>query len=266
MMDYVILVLVGGPIGLFLLFMVFSEIRDNFLDSKERKKAQKEEYKELARLKELKEDLDKRSKEIEQKEEEIALEQKGIEKTREDFSKEWKKIKEARAQMYSDQKDLNEQVLALQVYQDELIAARDEVRLGKYEVKNIERKNIKNHPTLGTIGDDQSLWNINPLFFTPEQRAKYIEAFDKPITKRALSEPIFVRLAYLDKSNTPYAAYGYVNSIKFDSDEVHDYTTSLTSCNCPYHKKYGSICKHMMALAIKVGAVTVDVEEVLNRD
>ena len=108
-------------------------------------------------------------------------------------------------------------------------------------------------------------WNIESSFFLMSDANRYEKAFNSRITKRAVEEPIFFESIDVDKSVFPYTVSTISFSVKKDEDKVNRYYTTLTRCTCPFFLKNRVVCKHMMALAIKVEAVTVDVEEVLDR-
>lgn len=124
-----------------------------------------------------------------------------------------------------------------------------------------QSQSLESYPP-ADIGD---VWKINSLFFTAEDKKRYIEAVYGPVAKRAIKEPIFFENIEIFNKVTPYQAYASTNSIKINEGDVHMYYTCLTKCTCPYYVKNGRVCKHMMALAMKVGAITLDVKEILNR-
>lgn len=116
----------------------------------------------------------------------------------------------------------------------------------------------------------KDLWHINSLFFYDITAMEYKKAFKDVITKRAIEEHFVFEDLSFQRTNLPYQVSAFVISLK-DNGEQHKYITSLTGCNCTYFMtlpKYDNrakVCKHMMALALKVGAVRVDVYDVLNR-
>lgn len=103
---------------------------------------------------------------------------------------------------------------------------------------------------------------IDTRFFHSFQLGEYADALGGAIARRALEEDIRVDIRRVDVRSVPYALYATVSSFKYSG--VNEYKTSLISCTCPYNSKNDKVCKHMMALAIKSGAVSVDVSPLLN--
>ena len=145
------------------------------------------------------------------------------------------------------QEEFQEEYSEIEEFEEDYTIAED------YE-RSTEKKSSYDH------------WSIEPSFFLTRDAYQYKKAFNSRITKRAVEEPIFFKFIDVNKDVIPYTAKAFTCSVKSDQDSVHKYFTSLTKCDCPFFLKNRVVCKHMMALAIKVGAVTVDVEEVLNRE
>ena len=74
----------------------------------------------------------------------------------------------------------------------------------------------------------------------------------------------------VNKRSKPISARATIISLK-ENEKKDEYETTLVKCSCDRFKfakrdePHPVICKHMLALAMKVGAINVDVAEVLKR-
>ena len=95
---------------------------------------------------------------------------------------------------------------------------------------------------------------VDPAFFTPELATKYKERGSSLRLGRALTQGMLLEHLKTDKTVTPHEASATVHSLHSGLS----YQTTLTKCSCPDHQKRGEPCKHMLALAVYVKAITLD--------
>ncbi len=95
---------------------------------------------------------------------------------------------------------------------------------------------------------------VDSTFFTPELAAKYKERGSSMRLGRALTQGMLLEHLKTDKTTTPYTASATVHSLH----SGFTYQTTLTKCSCPDHQKRQEPCKHMLALAIYIGAIELD--------
>lgn len=199
---------------------------------------------------------------------------KEAERTLQEAQNELKRAKQERIAGERANKELAERIFELQCYHDEMIDARDSYNLRIFELDN-ESFEKRNHEKLKPVSREkynvntiynERLWNINSLFFSIEMEEKYKEAFVDSITRKAVKEHFYFKNLQVNTNKVPFSVLADVLSFK-NNGEIHEYKEiSLVRCTCPYYEKNHKVCKHMMALAMKVGAITVDVDEVLNRE
>ncbi len=107
-------------------------------------------------------------------------------------------------------------------------------------------------PVIGVIKVPEV--RVDPAFFTPELAAKYKERGSSLRLGRALTQGMLLEHLKTNKTVTPHEASATVHSLHSGLS----YQTSLTKCSCPDHQKRGEPCKHMLALAVYVKAITLD--------
>lgn len=107
-------------------------------------------------------------------------------------------------------------------------------------------------PAIGVIKVPEV--RVDPAFFTPELAAKYKERGSSLRLGRALTQGMLLEHLKTDKTVTPHEASATVHSLHSGLS----YQTTLTKCSCPDHQKRGEPCKHMLALAVYVKAITLD--------
>ena len=107
-------------------------------------------------------------------------------------------------------------------------------------------------PVIGVIKVPEV--RVDPAFFTPELAAKYKERGSSLRLGRALTQGMLLEHLKTDKTVTPHEASATVHSLHSGLS----YQTTLTKCSCPDHQKRGEPCKHMLALAVYVKAITLD--------
>lgn len=93
----------------------------------------------------------------------------------------------------------------------------------------------------------------DPAFFSPNKQKQFEESLKTDRLKNALSENIIVKDIRQDTSTKPITV-----SCRTISKDGVPYDTTLTKCTCPDCKRRHVVCKHMILLAIKVKAVTLD--------
>ena len=111
------------------------------------------------------------------------------------------------------------------------------------------RKSLKDYPEI--IG-------YNADYLTEAQATAYAEAVTSSRGKRAVTEFYHFDEPIIDERTKPYR----VECGLFSANSLNYYETTLRSCTCPDHQTRHKICKHMIALAIRVDALSVDVEAV----
>lgn len=111
------------------------------------------------------------------------------------------------------------------------------------------RKPLKDYP---------EILDYNADFLTERQVIAYAESISTSRGKRAVTEFYHYDDLTVHDEKKPYR----VESGIFSANSLHYYETTLTSCTCPDHQSRHIPCKHMIALAIKASALTVDQEAI----
>ena len=112
--------------------------------------------------------------------------------------------------------------------------------------------------TQATMSLPAWLLDINSDYFTTAQREQFTSTLDISCAKRAITEQFPFQDLHVDESSTPRHATCSVISL----NSPQKYKTTLTSCTCKDHQTRHRPCKHMIALAIMVNAITVDQEQI----
>ena len=92
---------------------------------------------------------------------------------------------------------------------------------------------------------------VNLSFFTEKGAREMLAAMETTRLERALKERIVFENIEVDHATSPHKVKTVANSAKSNAK----YRTSLVSCTCPDFQGRRLPCKHMIALAIRVGAV-----------
>ncbi|MBQ8357059.1 MAG: YHYH domain-containing protein [Clostridia bacterium] len=100
--------------------------------------------------------------------------------------------------------------------------------------------------------------DVNFDYLTQSRAEAFAASIDSPRGKRAVAAHFIFDNLHVDESTKPFRTTCSVISVK----SYHSYETSLSSCSCPDHQKRRIVCKHMIALALKVGAISVDEESI----
>ena len=107
---------------------------------------------------------------------------------------------------------------------------------------------LKEHPLV--LGAD-------PNYLTEAQVLAYALSIDTPRGKKAVTEQFIIKGDLTtNESVKPYQASADIVSL----GSAQQYHTTLVRCTCPDHRARHLPCKHMIALAINVNAITVDIE------
>ena len=96
-----------------------------------------------------------------------------------------------------------------------------------------------------------SALRIKRGYFTREQAVKYADRSYSARLERALTQEMLLVNLFTDNAVIPHRAEATVYSL----ESGEQYQTSLTQCSCPDHQKTNAPCKHMLALALYVGAI-----------
>ncbi len=97
--------------------------------------------------------------------------------------------------------------------------------------------------------------DINAAYIPPSQIEQYLIALNSERASRAVTEPFELYDLHTNTDTEPFRV-----SCRVISKKGNIYDTSLTSCSCPDYKIRHAVCKHMLALAMKVNAITIDIE------
>ncbi len=107
------------------------------------------------------------------------------------------------------------------------------------------------------LKDNPFLIDIDPRFFNKSQLDLYLESIKTARAKKAVTEYLAVDRLTIDKTSTPVKAECFIYSESFK-----EYKTTLTKCTCPDHQTRHVVCKHMLALAVKAGAIKLDADKI----
>lgn len=108
----------------------------------------------------------------------------------------------------------------------------------------------------GIIAEHPLILDADPDYLTEAQVLAYALSIETTRGKKAVTEQFWIKDEKTDKNHTPYHVSASVISI----NSCQEYTTTLVSCSCPDHRARCLPCKHMIALAIHVNAITLDTE------
>ena len=108
----------------------------------------------------------------------------------------------------------------------------------------------------GIIADYPDILDANPAYLTEAQILAYALSIETPRGKKAVTEPFQIKNKETDISTTPHHVSASVTSL----NSSQEYATTLVRCSCPDHRARRLPCKHMIALAIHVNAITVNTE------
>ena len=109
-----------------------------------------------------------------------------------------------------------------------------------------------------TTGAPSWLLDIDPRYFTEPQQAQFASTLDKERAKRATTEPLVLKNLHIDTARMPYRVTCTVVSHK----SYQEYQASHISCTCKDYLTRHVPCKHIIALALKVDAISIDQAEV----
>ena len=107
-----------------------------------------------------------------------------------------------------------------------------------------------------------AILDVNFDYFPLSQAELFAESIESPRGKRAVTDLFHFDEPIIDKTQKPYR----VECGMFSANSLNYYEATLTSCTCPDHQTRHKICKHMIALALKIDALTVDVEMIKNNN
>ena len=91
---------------------------------------------------------------------------------------------------------------------------------------------------------------LKPIRISEERKREFVKVLCTERGKKALEEPMF----FCEVSQI---------ECKVRSSSGKEYDTSLNWCKCGDQKNRGGICKHMLSLAIQIGAVNVNKKDIL---
>ena len=109
----------------------------------------------------------------------------------------------------------------------------------------------------GIIAEHPLVLGADPNYLTEAQVLAYALSIDTPRGKKAVTEQFIIKGDLTtNESVKPYQASADIVSL----GSTQQYRTTLVRCTCPDHRARHLPCKHMIALAINVNAITVDIE------
>lgn len=103
--------------------------------------------------------------------------------------------------------------------------------------------------------------DVNPSYIPSWQAEAYAASLNTTRIERAITEHFEFTEITVDNSTTPFR----VNCILL-SKTSNIYHTSLSQCSCQDNRIRHMVCKHMLALALKINAISVDVSMVKQKN
>ena len=122
-----------------------------------------------------------------------------------------------------------------------------------YRVQRSHPRPSKKPRTILVETDPNASAIFDPSFFTPAKQKQFEQSIKTIRLKNALSENIILKDIRQDRSTKPVT----VSCCTISKDGA-TYNTTLTNCDCRDCEKRNVVCKHMILLAIKVNAMTID--------
>lgn len=111
------------------------------------------------------------------------------------------------------------------------------------------------------IAENPAVLKADPAYLTEAEVLAYAISLETPRGKKAVAEQFWIKNKKTDTTTTPHRASASIVSL----NSSQEYNTTLVRCSCPDHRARHMPCKHMIALAISVNAITVDIEALKNR-
>ena len=108
----------------------------------------------------------------------------------------------------------------------------------------------------GIIAEHPVILGADPDYLTEAQVLAYALSIETPRGKKAVTEQFLFDGIDTDKSTKPFRVTCSATSL----NSYQQYRTTLISCTCKDHQTRHLPCKHMIALAINVNAITANTE------
>ena len=107
------------------------------------------------------------------------------------------------------------------------------------------------------LSEHPLLLGADPDYLTEAQVLAYARSIETSRGKKAVTEQFIIKGDLTTNESTkPYQASADIVSL----GSAQQYRTTLVRCTCPDHRARHLPCKHMIALAINVNAITIDIE------
>ncbi|MBR0442948.1 MAG: YHYH domain-containing protein [Clostridia bacterium] len=122
-----------------------------------------------------------------------------------------------------------------------------------YRVQRSRPRLSKKPRTILVETDPNASATFDPAFFTPVKQKQFERSIKTDRFEKALNENITLKDIRQERSTKPITV-----SCRTISKDGATYNTTLTNCDCPDCENRHVVCKHMILLAIKVNAMTID--------
>ena len=113
----------------------------------------------------------------------------------------------------------------------------------------------------GIIAEHPDILGADPACVTEAQVLAYALSIETPRGKKAVTEQFILENISVDESSKPFRVACSTTSL----NSYQQYRTTLVSCSCKDYQTRHLPCKHMIALAIRVNAITVNTEALQKR-
>lgn len=115
----------------------------------------------------------------------------------------------------------------------------------------------------GILAEHPLILGADPDYLTEAQVLAYALSIETSRGKKAVTEQFIIKGDLTtDESTKPFQVSADIVSL----GSAQQYRTTLVRCTCPDHRARHLPCKHMIALAINVNAITVDIEALKKRE
>ena len=113
----------------------------------------------------------------------------------------------------------------------------------------------------GILEEHPDILEADPAYVTEAQVLAYALSIETPRGKKAVTEQFILENISVDESSKPFRVACSTTSL----NSYQQYRTTLVSCSCKDYQTRHLPCKHMIALAIRVNAITVNTEALQKR-
>ncbi len=113
----------------------------------------------------------------------------------------------------------------------------------------------------GSLSDHPDILGVDRAYLTEKQALAYALSIETPRGKKAVTEQILLDNIETEDGTKPFRVTCSTTSL----NSYQQYRTTLVSCTCKDYQTRHLPCKHMIALAININAITVDMEVLQKR-